>query len=114
MNQLKKPMKKFKQRLWKNQGRNLQVRLLIQQLKKKPGEIAATKLSKELGEEGAEKSAKELAEEAAEKASKEAAEKSAKQAKELTAFQKGVKDSVDKFAKRGLVVGGIGVTLRGC
>ena len=78
-------------------------------VKKEASEIAASKLSKELGEEGAEKSAKELGEEAAEKASKEAAEKSAKQAKELTAFQKGVKDSVDKFAKRGLVVGGIGV-----
>ena len=78
-------------------------------VKKEASEIAASKLSKELGEEGAEKSTKEIAEEAAEKASKEAAEKSAKQAKELTAFQKGVKDSVDKFAKRGLVVGGIGV-----
>lgn len=74
-------------------------------IKKEASEIAATKLSKELGEEGAEKSAKELGEEAAEKASKEAAEKSAKQAKELTAFQKGVKDSVDKAVKRGLIVG---------
>ena len=90
-------------------GQKLAGAALDSAVKKEAGEIAATKLSKELGEEGAEKSAKELAEEAAEKASKEAAEKSAKQAKELTAFQKGVKDSVDKFAKRGLVVGGIGV-----
>jgi len=74
-------------------------------VKKEASEIAASKLSKELGEEGAEKSAKELGEEAAEKASKEAAEKAAKQAKELTAFQKGVKDSVDKAVKRGLIVG---------
>ena len=90
-------------------GQKLAGAALDSAVKKEAGEIAATKLSKELGEEGAEKSAKELAEEAAEKSAKEAAEKSAKQAKELTAFQKGVKDSVDKFAKRGLVVGGLGV-----
>ena len=91
-------------------GQKLAGAALDSAVKKEASEIAATKLSKELGEEGAEKSAKELAEEAAEKASKEAAEKSAKQAKELTAFQKGVKDSVDKLAYRGLVVGA-GVTL---
>ncbi len=90
-------------------GQKLAGAALDSAVKKEASEIAATKLSKELAEEGAEKSAKELAEEAAEKASKEAAEKAAKQAKELTAFQKGVKDSVDKFAKRGLVVGGLGV-----
>lgn len=90
-------------------GQKLAGAALDSAVKKEAGEIAATKLSKELAEEGAEKGAKELGEEAAEQASKEAAEKAAKQAKELTAFQKGVKDSVDKFAKRGLIVGAVGV-----